>query len=368
MRRCCILTRGASTNAGLVQAISTAEVHSNVRAANFHLSETAKKRLGRALAGVLLLLGLYGSYNFTFRTADSLEVVRSAYQVGLPAAGSIRGWMSLGSISNTYGVSVDVLTKALDLPADTSPDTLISTIAENKDEQLNQIIRLAQKALAESGTAHGQSIEEFVEERGGKTMSALIDFSYFALALIMFVGAMGAPVPTSLVAVFAGVLIIDNEMNWPIAILTTVAASALGDAAGFGIGRLAGKHFVSRYGYLFGYSGTRRERVEKLFERWGGLTVLLSRTLVSELSSVTSVLAGISNYRLTPFLIYAVIGRVIWTVAYLAAGFYAGAFIEASLELLENIAGLAISVGVAVMSAYYLFRRRRDQAAVASGS
>src|SRR5690606_26514612 len=104
--------------------------------------------------------------------------------------------------------------------------------------------------------------------------------------------------------------------------------------------------FIARYGRFVGYTGRNRERVERLFGRWGGATVLLTRTLVSHLSSVASLLAGLSRYALTPFLVWAAAGRIIWTAAYLGLGYFIGNDLGAASGFLTNLTGLVLSVAL----------------------
>jgi membrane protein DedA with SNARE-associated domain len=72
--------------------------------------------------------------------------------------------------------------------------------------------------------------------------------------------------------------------------------------------------------------------------------VLLTRTLVSYLSSVVSLLAGVSRYRLTEFVVLAVIGRLMWTSAYLGLGYVIGADLEATAGFLTNLSGMLVSL------------------------
>jgi membrane protein DedA with SNARE-associated domain len=90
-----------------------------------------------------------------------------------------------------------------------------------------------------------------------------------------------------------------------------------------------------------------------LLQKWGGLTVVVSRTLTSSLSSVVSIFAGVSRYRLSHFLGFALFGRLIWTSAYLGLGYGIGGNIEAASQFLGNLSGLIIALGVLVVASVY---------------
>src|SRR5690606_35794666 len=108
---------------------------------------------------------------------------------------------------------------------------------------------------------------------------------------------------------------------------------------------------IERRGKWLGLTPSRQARVQTLFDRWGGITVLLTRTLVSHLSSVMSLLAGVARYRFASFITFAIAGRVIWTSAYLGLGFSVGSDIEAASTFLANLSGLILSIAILVASA-----------------
>jgi membrane protein DedA with SNARE-associated domain len=135
-------------------------------------------------------------------------------------------------------------------------------------------------------------------------------------------------------------------MAWAWAGAVAVTASVLGDVVGFGLGRVLSRQFLERHGRWLGYTAGRRTRVESLFARWGGMSVLLSRTLASHLSAVLNLAAGASRYRLATFVVFTVIGRMLWTAAYMGLGYRVGANLEASAGFLTNLSIFLASLAV----------------------
>jgi undecaprenyl-diphosphatase len=118
--------------------------------------------------------------------------------------------------------------------------------------------------------------------------------------------------------------------------------------AGYGLGRLLGQQFLERHGRWLGYTDGRRLRLQSLFDRWGAWTILVTRTLASHLSSVLSLLAGLARYRLSVFLAFDIVGRVIWTTAYFGLGYLIGGELEAATGFLTNLSGLLVSLTLLV--------------------
>ena len=119
------------------------------------------------------------------------------------------------------------------------------------------------------------------------------------------------------------------------------------------IGRAISDRFLARHGRWIGYSPQRRDSIQALLQKWGGITVIVSRTLTSSLSSVVSIFAGVSRYSFSHFLGFALFGRLIWTAAYLGLGYGIGGNIDAASQFLANLSGLIIALGVLVVSSVY---------------
>ena len=312
----------------------------------------------RLLAAVILLAGVVASVTFANRTLRSFQTLIAAHEAGAPSAGAIRAWMTLDYVATAYAVAPAALADRLGLPAAIAGAIAIGDIADQRGVEPTDMVQAVQRAVAVAGDATPATGGPKKPGIADALLSALVAYSYPALGLILLLGAIGAPVPTGFAAVLAGSLAAGGAMTWPLATALAVAASVAGDVAGYGIGRFASDRFLDRHGRLVGYAGRRRARVERMFARWGGVTVLMTRTLVSPLSSLTSLLAGVSRYAFAAFLAYATVGRVVWTAAYFGLGFFIGGDLEAASGFLGNVTGLLIAVLAAAMGAAYLVRER----------
>lgn len=316
----------------------------------------------RRAALALLIASLSASVWFGWRTYSSYLLLRSAYEVGLPQSGSVRGWMTLRYVAATYRVPEALLIARLGLLPNTPPDATLKLLAEREAlspfhyvQRVQQIIADAAPATPAEGERGSASWLEWLEDQ---FLSALLVFGYPILALVLFFGAIGLPLPTGLSAAVAGSLSALGRMDWLTAGIVAVAASTLGDIAAYGVGRTASGPFLERWGRLIGYAPKRQARAEALFDRWGGLAVLITRTLISHLSSIVSLLAGLHRYRVNAFLGFDVVGRVLWTLAYMGLGYVLGGNIEAATEFLKNLTGLLLSLSVLTAAALMAGPRR----------
>jgi membrane protein DedA with SNARE-associated domain len=307
----------------------------------------------RHILTAVIALSALAAILFGLRSYNSYLLLRSAYEAGRPQVSSLRAWMTLDHVAATYRVPLNELMPRLGLPPETSRDESLKAIADQRGVPRFDFVREVQRALGQSAPA-----PESDQSTGGlsdRILSALLVYGYPALALTLLLGAIGLPLPIGVAAVLAGSLAALGNLRWQWAGLIAVTASFAGDIIAYGIGRAVSDNFLARHGRWIGYSPRRRDNIQGLLQRWGGVTLIISRTLTSSLSSVVSIFAGISRYRFAHFLGFALLGRLIWTSAYLGLGFWIGNNIDAASQLLANLSGLLIALGVLIVAAAYRF-------------
>ncbi len=310
-------------------------------------------------AVVVLPTGMFG-----LRTYHSLLLLRSAYDAGAPEISSIRPWMTLRYVATTYRAPAPALIECLGLTPETDPDVSLRSLADREGLSPFQYLQRVQQAIVAVAPAlpadRGGEATGWLGAVGDELLAALLVYGYPVLGLTLLLGALGLPLPTGLSMAVAGSLAAQGRMGWGWASAIGVAASVMGDAAGYALGRVLGRQFLERRGRWVGYTPARQARVERLFARWGLLTVLLSRTLVSHLSSVVNLLAGVSRYRLHTFLAFASVGRLMWTSAYVSLGYGIGGDLEAATGFLKNLT--AFLVLLAILTGLGLAALRRSSA------
>lgn len=303
-------------------------------------------RWARRAVLVLLVAAGLGSVVFGFRSYHSFLLLRSAYELGAPKVSTIRPWMTLRYVAETYRAPSASLTARLGLPPNTDSNTSLRSLARQEDVSPFLYAQRVQRVVAElvSGTAGEteNASTAWISSTGQEFLAAVLVYGYSALGLTLLLGAIGLPLPTGLSTVVAGSLAADGRLSWAFAALVAVTASVIGDAVGFALGRMVKPGLLERRARWLGYTAARHARAGALFHRWGGLSVLVSRTLVSHLSAVVNIFAGASRYRLDRFLMLAVIGRLLWTTVYLGLGYAVGTDLEAASGFLANLSLLLV--------------------------
>jgi membrane protein DedA with SNARE-associated domain len=260
--------------------------------------------------------------------------------------------MTLRYVSDTYHASESALIEHLGLAPATNSNTSLRSLAEQEKQSPFEYVQRVQRAVADvapSVTANRRSeATSWLGTLGDEFLAALLVYGYPVLGLTLLLGAVGLPLPTGLSAAVAGSLVARGSMSWAWAGAIAVIASVLGDVVGYGLGRVLSREFLEQHGRWLGYTPSRRDRVKSLFDRWGGVGVLLSRTLASHLSAVLNLLAGASRYRLDAFVVFTIVGRLMWTTAYLGLGYGVGGDLEAAAGFLTNLSLFLVSLALLV--------------------
>jgi membrane protein DedA with SNARE-associated domain len=314
-----------------------------------------KPAVWRGVAVVLLLVAALPTYRFAMRSYGSFVLLRSAYQAGAPATGSIRSWMTLTYVSDAFHVSDAALIAQLALPPAIDPSINLRAAAKVAGVTPFKYVQQVQQAVAalrpdRTGNGTGESTG-WLASLSDHVLSELLIYGYPILGLINLSGAIGLPLPDGPATAIAGSLAGQGRMNVALAAAVVVVTSLLGDIIGYAVGLLIDREFLDRYGRWVGYTAARWSRVQWLFEDWGLATVFITRTFVSYLSSVASLLAGVSRFPLTKFIAAAAAGRVMWTAAYLGLGYVIGADLDAATGFLTNLTGFLLSATVLVIAA-----------------
>jgi membrane protein DedA with SNARE-associated domain len=308
----------------------------------------------RRVAVALLIAATLASALLGIRTYRSFLLLRSAYDAGAPATSSVRPWMTLDHIAAAYRVPEAALVERLALAPGTDPKTSLRSLAQQQGVSLLEYVQRVQRAIAgiapdlKSGGAGKES--SWLAATGDAFLSAVLAYGYPALGLMIFLGSVGLPLPHGIAVTVAGSLAAQGRIDWVWAGVATVVASILGDIVGYGLGRLLDRGVLERRGRWLGYTRERALRVKRLFEQWGAWSVLITRTFVSYLGPAVNLLAGASGYRLTAFLALTVLGRLLWTSAYLGLGYAVGSDPEAATGFLANLSGLLVSLAVLAAS------------------
>lgn len=120
----------------------------------------------------------------------------------------------------------------------------------------------------------------------------------------------------------AGILAAQGVFNLPLLIAVVIFAAILGDNVGYSIGRRSGRRLFQKKESIF-FKPERLELAEKFYEQHGGKTIIMAR-FIPVVRTFAPMIAGISKMSRKDFMLYNIVGGVLWGGGVTLAGYYLG--------------------------------------------
>ena len=199
-------------------------------------------------------------------------------------------------------------------------------------------------------------ITEFMEQYG-----------YWGIFLMIMLENVFPPIPSEVVLTFGGYMTTRSSLTVPGVVLASTAGSLAGAVILYGIGRIFKverlERFIDRWGHLLRVKKEDIRKAEAWFDKYVIWTVLFCR-VVPLLRSLISVPAGISGMNFGLFLLFTLIGTLVWNIVLVTLGSVIGESWEEIVEFMDiysNIVYVCIALGVAAAVVMLLRRRKKSE-------
>jgi membrane-associated protein len=193
-----------------------------------------------------------------------------------------------------------------------------------------------------------------------QVLAALLVYGLPVLFGVILICSVGIPFPISLMLVAAGSFVEQGEMKlWQVIAVASVAA-VLGDQIGYGLSRWGGRRLINRVSRRIG-AETKVKEAEALTRRWSGAGIFFSRWLITALGPWVNVASGIAAYPWPRFLLWDVLGEVLWVALYVCIGYAFSNRVQAIAEILGNLTWVIVGLIVAVILGWLVVRYVRPK-------
>jgi len=186
-------------------------------------------------------------------------------------------------------------------------------------------------------------------------LTQVINYGAPILGAIVFIAALGAPLPATLIVIAVGAFCKQGFLSWHTTGLIALVCVVAGDSLSYAMGYYAREPVLRR----FGKSG-RWVKAEATFNRWGGTSVVLTRFLITGLAVPVNLLAGTSALPFRKFFLYDLFGEAVWVFGYGGLGYLFGAQWEAIGSLLNSFSGLTLGLVILAVGIWLGIRRLRN--------
>lgn len=142
----------------------------------------------------------------------------------------------------------------------------------------------------------------------------------------------------------AGFLASQGFFDIKILIVGCFIAAVAGDSIGYYLGQKFGRKLFSRDDSIW-FHKDHLNRAQSFYDKHGGKTIILAR-FIPVIRAFAPVVAGIGIMRYKKFVIFNLVGGVLWAIAIPLAGYYLGSLIPDVDKYLLPIVGLIIIASV----------------------
>ena len=198
-------------------------------------------------------------------------------------------------------------------------------------------------------------------------INAMEQFGYIGVFLLIAIENIFPPIPSEVILVFGGFMTTYTSLNIPIMVLAATLGSLLGAIVLYYIGKIFNKERLKRIisgkiGKVLRLKASDIEKADHWFDTKGNKTVFFCR-FIPIVRSLISIPAGMSEMPMQKFLIYTILGSLIWNTVLIIVGSIVGDKWETIVGYLDNFSNiiLIILVIIFVVAMYYWFVIRKKK-------
>ncbi len=186
----------------------------------------------------------------------------------------------------------------------------------------------------------------------------LAQWGYWTVGVALLLENAGVPVPGETILLLASFLAYsEHKLALPWIIVVGVCAATLGDNLGFAIGSYGGRPLLERYQKTLRIRPAVLARGEQLFACYGSATVFVAR-FIAGLRIVAGPLAGVLRMPWRKFLLFNLLGAMLWVSVIAGVGYLFGRHWDALVDMVQD-ANIVVAIVVVLGCALFWWKRRK---------
>jgi membrane protein DedA with SNARE-associated domain len=195
----------------------------------------------------------------------------------------------------------------------------------------------------------------------------IVALGYPGIALVMLIENLFPPIPSEVVMPFAGFLVADGRMSFTGIILAGTVGAGVGAIILYYLGMNVSEQWLRRifhqYGKYLLLSEKDLDTAMNSFDRYGELYVLFGR-VIPGVRSIISIPAGYKRMKFGKFIVFTLIGTIIWNILLGSAGVVLGQNWEQILNVIaayETIIYFILAVLVFGFAVHRLWKVTKEE-------
>lgn len=195
-------------------------------------------------------------------------------------------------------------------------------------------------------------------------ISIMNQFGYFGICLLIAVENIFPPIPSEVILLFGGFMTTYSKINIIGVIISSTIGSLLGALILYYIGKILNKERLKKLvrgkiGKTLRLKEKDIDKADEWFDKKGNKTVFYCR-FVPILRSLISIPAGMSEMKMSKFLIYTIVGSAIWNTVLTIIGNRVGKNWESIVGIFDKYSHITLIVLIIlfIIAAIYYYKKR----------
>lgn len=178
---------------------------------------------------------------------------------------------------------------------------------------------------------------------------------YWGILLLMAAENIVPPIPSEVIMGLGGIAVARGDMSFALLLGFGTIGTVLGNLMWYAVGRRLGyqrlRPLVARWGRWLTMEWEDVERLQRHFERRGGITVFVFRFMPFG-RTVISIPAGMLHMPFWQFVAFTTAGSAVWNSILLGAGYFLGVHYDRLQSVIGPVTIALLTVGLG----WYLWR------------
>ena len=182
------------------------------------------------------------------------------------------------------------------------------------------------------------------------------DLGYLGIFLGMAIESSFIPLPSEIILIPAGTLVMKGEMNFFLVLIAGIFGSLLGAwinyFLAFFLGRKSIDFLVHKYGRFLFIGKKQLHSTEDYFNKHGEITTFIGR-LLPGVRHLISLPAGFAKMKFSKFSLFTLLGAGIWTLILILVGMFFG---SGAHSILKWIIAILFALSLLTVIVYYAIK------------
>ncbi len=157
-------------------------------------------------------------------------------------------------------------------------------------------------------------LDTVIASLAGLITAVISTLGYGGIVILMAIESACIPLPSEIIMPFSGYLVFTGRFDLLLAATAGALGCNVGSTLAYAVGFYGGRPFIDRWGPYILMSRRDLDRAHRFFERYGGITVFVSR-LLPVIRTFIALPAGIAGMPQLKFQVYTFIGSWLWCYA-----------------------------------------------------